>query len=190
MSKYVKSAVMNLGDEPVDVRIQIASSEDTLPEVLVQLANDENWEVREQVAMNPNTPWDTLVKLGNYDESWPVRRSAYVYYSVEISFGGYIGATEFIEVHAPAGISKDDLRTLVLEDYDSDLLDFLSVSETEYLGDSEWEITFNFNGYIGFDVSYTIYGYEADEEDDAVDEALEMEAIFDFGIVDFKYVGR
>ena len=105
-------------------------------------------------------------------------------YRVELNFGGFLGATEEIEVDAPEGISEDELIELIRTEYSYELEDMLSVSRIDNLGDGDWVVTINFSGYQGVDQEYSVY---ADYEDDAEEYALE-EALWDFSIEYFEPV--
>lgn len=213
MSRYIKSAMSDLNSEDIDIRVELAYdtntdvsilivlSEDAYPnvrsavaenprtpvDILEKLSNDADWGVRRSVAQNPNTPISVLITLG-FDAAFPVRRAAMVEYEVELSFGGMIGASEVINVTARAGIVNDEeLWSLILNNYVVELEDLLEVTEADELDDDEWDITVNFNGYIGCDEVYNIRG--ASDEEEASYEAL-REAIYDFSIESFKCVGR
>ena len=196
-SVSVRYTVANNPNTPIDtlvqfakdssstIRANVAANYNTPIDVLRALGEDPNWDVREMVAANPNTPWDLLVILGQ-DSVLSVRMHARVRYNVEVRFAGMIGASEFIEVWVRPEPTEDYLHDVLLDYYESELMDLLDVGETEYLGDGDWEVTLNFNGYIGCDETYSVY---ADDEDEAIDQALH-EAIFDFDILSFEYLGR
>lgn len=213
MSRYIKSAMSDLNSEDVDIRVElaydadadvsmlIALSEDAYPnvrsavaenprtpvDVLEKLSNDADWGVRLSVARNLNTPISVLTTLG-FDVAFPVRQAARVWYEVVLSFGGMIGAYGVIDVIARAGIVNDEeLWDLILNNHVGDLEELLEVTEIDELDDNEWDVTVNFNGYIGCDEVYTIRG--ASDEEEASYEAL-GEAIYDFSIESFKCVGR
>ena len=59
----------DLGD--FDERQDLAKDENTAPEVLARLAEDDDWRVRINVAENANTPVDTLCELSK-DNDWHV----------------------------------------------------------------------------------------------------------------------
>lgn len=69
MKKYIKSAVMDLTDEPKDSRILIAINS-VRPEQLEKLSRDSETDVRIAVAENPNTSVSTLVYLSNDPVYW------------------------------------------------------------------------------------------------------------------------
>lgn len=172
-------------DSSIYVQSHVARNPNATESILRTLSESHNGGVRVEVAENPSTPWDVLVKLGQ-DEIFAVRRATYVDYRVEVGFAGIIGASEFIEMQARPEVTKEELQDMLSEDYDSDLMDLLDDSETNYIEDDEWEITLNFNGYIGCDETYTVY---ADDEESAVYAALE-EAVYDFLVIDFECLGR
>ena len=213
MQRYIKSAMSDLNSEDVDIRVELAYdtdidistlislSEDAYPnvrsavaenpktpvDILEKLSNDADWGVRRSVAQNPNTPLSVLTMLG-FDVAFPVRQSARVRYDVELTFCGMIGASESISVLARAGITdEEEMWSLMLEDYDNDLMDLLEVTEVDELGDDDWDVTVNFGGYIGCDEVYNISG--ASDEEEASYVALH-EAVYDFSIESFKCVGR
>lgn len=107
-----------------------------------------------------------------------------VTYKVEISFNGYIGSTDVIEIDAPKNCSEEYLKEIMLTDYMYELLDELEVVEVKSLTYDEdtWEVTFDFAGYIGTDATYTV---DASDEDEAI-EAAQTDAMDDFDIVSFE----
>lgn len=56
-------------------KLNLLESDSTSPEMLEELAEDEDRYVKEEVAENPRTPVEALRKLA-WDEDWHVRRSA------------------------------------------------------------------------------------------------------------------
>ena len=172
-------------DSMSSIRETIAENGATPESILRQLSSDDAWGVRRAVAANENTPYDLLVTLGQ-DPVLSVRMTTYVDYEVEVSFCGFIGASEFIEMQARPEITEEELREEMFEHYENDLLDLLDVTETEFLDYDDWDVTVNFNGYIGCDNTYNVSG---DDEDEASDYALQ-EALWDFDILSFTCKGR
>lgn len=186
MNKYIKAAIVDIASEPdKEVRLSVAEDPDTSIDDLTILSKDPDWEVREAVAVNMSTPWDVLVELGK-DNAYPVRRAARVEYELELGFAGIIGASETFVILAPAGSTEEELKDILFEEYEWDLKDLLSLEDSIYLDDDEWEITLNFNGYIGCEETYTVAG---DDEDDAVEHALN-EALWDFTIESVTLIPR
>ena len=103
-------------------------------------------------------------------------------YTLELPFNGYVGATETLEIEAPYGSTEEELLDILRSDYESELDDFLKESEIVSLDDDEWQVTFNFGGYIGYDATYEVYG---EDEDDAVYNAF-REALWDISIDSFE----
>ena len=213
MDKYIKAAVGNISELSSEDRADVASDPNVPIDYLVELADDVDYHVRAAVADNPNCPPDILDKLSDdpsfdvrlnvasnhntagetlrdlsYDSFSSIRCASYVKYEVELMYCGMIGASATLEIEAPYGADADELMEFVRDEYDADLYDFLNVDNTEYLGDNEWEITFNFNGFMGCDATYTVDG-DVDDEDDAIGDAY-LEAMFDFTVESFEYLGR
>ena len=70
MKKYISSAIMDLSEESLDAKVEIArDTADT--EVLRKLSDDSEWWVRYWVAGNENTPADVLLDLAS-DRQWQV----------------------------------------------------------------------------------------------------------------------
>ena len=61
-------------DEDTGVRYEVAKHPNTPADILTKLAEDANWKVRYEVAMNPKTPVDILKKLAD-DKDEDVRRA-------------------------------------------------------------------------------------------------------------------
>ena len=61
-------------DEDPEVRYEVAKHPNTPADILRKLAEDANWKVRYEVAMNPKTPVDILKKLAD-DKDEDVRRA-------------------------------------------------------------------------------------------------------------------
>ena len=105
---YICASVKNLFDEPKSFRRGWASSRETRPELLAQLADDPFPAVRELVAGNRNTPLSVLEKL--LDDPYPEVRdkaAGSIFYRsgtlVKTETGGnykYSGAVEFYFVIA------------------------------------------------------------------------------------------
>ena len=184
---YIKATIGDIINDPRDEQEEIAINTDDI-NVLTALSKSPYWEVRVAVAQNQNTPWDILVAFAD-DEVLAVRRAAMVEYSVEIGFAGIIGASEFLEVRAPAVNDADSLHDYIIQHCESDLMDLLEHEESEYLGDDEWEITLNFNGYLGCSETYETWGFGPEDEEDAIYQAME-EAVFDFSVESYEYTGR
>lgn len=121
---------------------------------------------------------ETLRRMG-----YTVKRNPIVTYSVEIGFAGIVCASETISVDAPSGLDKDGLMSFMLNssEYQESLKDLLEVESVEDMGDGDYEVTFNFNGYLGVENEYSEY---APDEDEAVAAAYE-DALQDFSIEDF-----
>jgi len=58
------------------IKKRIAAIEETPPEILDKLSNDEDWRVRENVALNPNAPDAALKRLLQNDENQRVKQAA------------------------------------------------------------------------------------------------------------------
>ena len=71
MKRYIRSAIMDIGDEDKDIRKDIAKSSTNNADILEQLSRDPDRKVREQVAKNPNTPPEILERLSK-DKSYLV----------------------------------------------------------------------------------------------------------------------
>lgn len=71
MKRYIRSAIMDIGDEDKDIRKDIAKSSTNNTDILEQLSRDPDRKVREQVAKNPNTPPEILERLSK-DKSYLV----------------------------------------------------------------------------------------------------------------------
>lgn len=106
-------------------------------------------------------------------------------YRVEVGFHGYIGASEEIEIYAPADATEDELLSII-QDINGEAGMLLEIDEGDivFLGDGEWGITVGFAGYMGVEETYTVY---ADSVDDAVDQAYD-EAIWDLEIISYEAV--
>ena len=65
MKTYIKSAIVNLSDEPFEVKLSIAKDINTDPEILRQLSEDSNERVVRAVLRNPSTPADILEKYSH-----------------------------------------------------------------------------------------------------------------------------
>lgn len=178
-------ALDKLASDNIYSRYHVAQNHNTSVETLRKLSTDSDWGVRAEVAENPNTPMDVLEILGQ-DEVHQVRVAARVPYEVEVIFNGYMGASETIRVAARVGITEDELHGVINEYYYGDLIDLLEVADVEDIGDDDWEVTINFNGYVGCDNTYTVF---AEDSESAIDHAL-FDAILDFSIVDFECLGR
>lgn len=96
----------------------------------------------------------------------------YKNYEVTVRFGG-IGCEETYDVIARnEKYAEINGRHKAAED--------LYADEINYIEDDEYEVTVNFNGFIGCDETYTVY---ADSEDEAESSAIE-EATADLEIID------
>ena len=63
MKRYIRSAVVDILDEPKEIQEEIANNSKTSPRILKQLANSEYSNVLSAVAHNPHTPPDVLKHL-------------------------------------------------------------------------------------------------------------------------------
>ena len=88
------------------------------------------------------------------------------HYTVEVSFGGYIGSEVEYEVDA---VDDHDAISQALDSAE-DELDVVDLVESD---EGEWEATVQFAGLIGVENTYTVY---ADSEDDAIVAALDEAA--------------
>lgn len=94
-------------------------------------------------------------------------RSAETYntYTIEVNFGGFIGADEEYEVDAA---NEDDAIDEALEMAKDDL-NILNLKKTD---EDEYEATVGFRGYAGVENVYTVYARDEDEaREDAIEEA-------------------
>lgn len=102
-----------------------------------------------------------------------------VEYNVTISFCGFIGCDVDLVIDARSGADIDEILYIVLEDYADDLLSAEVVdSDPE---EDMYDVEVTFDGQIG---TSEIYSEWANDEDDAIDQALE-EAKDDISIVEF-----
>ena len=108
-----------------------------------------------------------LVKPVN-SSTRPVMSSDRNYYDVNVNFGGYIGADKEYGVYAN---SEEEAEEEAFEEAREDLepIDIIQVDDTE------WEVTIGFDGLIGVEETYTVYG---EDEDEAIENAIE-EASYD-----------
>ena len=73
MKRYIKSAILNIGDENYETLQEIASDENASPEVLTQIAELNNTDRHmhampyEELTRNPNTPESVLRDMYNRD---------------------------------------------------------------------------------------------------------------------------
>lgn len=89
-------------------------------------------------------------------------------YIVTVNFGGYIGADNDYEVYAE---DKDDARNIAFDMAKEDL----TIEDIVQVDEDEWEVSVGFAGFIGVEEVYTVQG---EDEEDAIDAALE-EASYD-----------
>ena len=115
-------------------------------------------------------------------KGYKITKSEIVNYDIEVSFNGFIGTTSVVKIQAPKDSKEDYLKELLLTEYKYELFDLLEVEDVNSSDEDEWEVCFSFDGYIGTETYYEVDG---DDEDDAVDNALE-EALDDFDIVSFE----
>ena len=185
MYRNIYAAIVNILNEPTEIRAEVAENPNTDADTLSILSDDPDWSIREYVARNPNTPRDILIKLSK-DDAFPVRQAARVEYELELSFCGMIGASETIEVLARPGATEEELQDILRAEYEYELYDFLEVTDIDQIDDDEWEVTVNFNGYIGCDEVYSVTADDADE----AEEWAYSEAIWDFSISDYTELPR
>ena len=102
-----------------------------------------------------------------------------VEYNVTINFCGFIGRDEELVIDARAGIDADELLYIIQEDYADELLDGEVIDVDEE--DDMYEVEVTFAGQIGTSEIYSVW---ADDEDEAIDLAIE-EAKDDIDIVEF-----
>ena len=72
MKRYIRSAITNIFDEPLDIQHRLAMRSDTRPEMLDQLSRIPAWIVQAAVARNPNTLPETLNRLA-YEPDTDIR---------------------------------------------------------------------------------------------------------------------
>ena len=87
-------------------------------------------------------------------------------FEVEVKFGGYIGSESYYDVSAE---DEDEAIENALKEAKSDL----EVTDVEDLGDGDWDVTVQFNGFIGVE---NVYTETADDQDEAEELALEEAA--------------
>ena len=63
MKRYIRSSIADVAEEDIDVRLELADSLDTVPEVLTRLLTDTDYFVRDAAIQNPNTPIKSLCHL-------------------------------------------------------------------------------------------------------------------------------
>lgn len=86
-------------------------------------------------------------------------------YEVIVGFNGFIGVEETYTVYAN---NVKDAEKLALFQAQEDLY----VDSVEETDDGEYDVTVNFNGYIGSEETYTVYaGSEDEAESEAISEA-------------------
>jgi len=69
MKIYVKSAIVPIGDEPDEVRREVARNPAASPDVLAELSKDPTWRVRKSVVNNPNTSMETFEDMAKMQDS-------------------------------------------------------------------------------------------------------------------------
>lgn len=89
-------------------------------------------------------------------------------FTVNIGFGGYIGAEQEYNISAR---NKDEAVFHALDEAGSEAEQDLSVEEIEDVGDGEYEVEVGFAGLIGVSNNYTV---RADNKEDAEMQALEL----------------
>lgn len=97
-----------------------------------------------------------------------IKASDLIDYTVEVNFGGYIGADETYEITAS---DEDEAIQMALEEAKDDL----SIEDINQDDDDEWTVSVGFGGMVGAENEYTVY---ADSEDEAIEAAIE-EAAYD-----------
>jgi hypothetical protein len=63
MKRYIRSAILNLCSESIDIRVAISDDPNADPNYLTALAKDGISDIRIRVAKNPNTPISALKEL-------------------------------------------------------------------------------------------------------------------------------
>jgi hypothetical protein len=185
MRRNIYAAIADILNEPTEIREEVASDPNTDIETLAILSEDPDYGIRAMVAANSSTPRELLIKLSR-DDAFPVRQAARVEYELELSFAGMIGASETIEILARPGATEEELQGILHAEYEYDLYDFLDVTDVDQVDDDEWEVTVNFNGYLGCDEVYSVVADDADE----AESWAYSEAAFDFSISDFTELPR
>ena len=100
-------------------------------------------------------------------------------YNVTIGFCGFIGCDVERTIDARVDADKDEILYIVQEDYADELLEAEVIESDPDSGTYEVEVTFD--GQIG---TSEIYSEWADDEDEAIEQALE-EAKDDLEIIEF-----